>query len=136
MNGGAASSGYAQVIPIEEINLYFTYLTGDFHGINLAHNLLAVMSDNQIFWGNALKIDVCRAAYCRAIDMSDRAPRRVACNLGNFANWFQREAWFDITVAFELMAVSCPAEDLTDLEKRLGDIIVAYRRDRSPNSCA
>ena len=129
MKGGAAGGGYAQVVPMEEINLHFT---GDFHAITSAHNLLAAMLDNHVYWGNELEIDIRRVAYRRVIDMNDRALRQVVCNLGGVANGFPREAGFDITVASEVMAILCLANDLADLEKRLGDIIVAYRRDRSP----
>ena len=116
LKGGLASGGYAHVILIEDMNLYYTYFTGDFHEINLVHNLLEAMLDNQIFWRNALEIDACPAAYRRAIDMSNRAPPGVVCNLGRVANGFQREAGFDITVAFEVMAILCPAEDLMILK--------------------
>ncbi len=129
MKGGAAGGGYAQVVPMEEMNLHFT---GDFHAITSAHNLLAAMLDNHVYWGNELEIDIRRVAYRRVIDMNDRALRYVVCNLGGVANGFPREAGFDITVASEVMAILCLANDLADLEKRLGDIIVAYRRDRSP----
>ena len=129
MKGGAAGGGYAQVVPMEEMNLHFT---GDFHAITSAHNLLAAMLDNHVYWGNELEIDIRRVAYRRVIDMNDRALRQVVCNLGGVANGFPREAGFDITVASEGMAILCLANDLADLEKRLGDIIVAYRRDRSP----
>ena len=129
MKGGAAGGGYAQVVPMEEMNLHFT---GDFHAITSAHNLLAAMLDNHVYWGNELEIDIRRVAYQRVIDMNDRALRQVVCNLGGVANGFPREAGFDITVAYEVMAILCLANDLADLEKRLGDIIVAYRRDRSP----
>ena len=129
MKGGAAGGGYAQVVPMEEMNLHFT---GDFHAITSAHNLLAAMLDNHIYWGNELDIDIRRVAYRRVMDMNDRALRQVVCNLGGVANGFPREAGFDITVASEVMAILCLANDLADLEKRLGDIIVAYRRDRSP----
>ena len=129
MKGGAAGGGYAQVVPMEEMNLHFT---GDFHAITSAHNLLAAMLDNHVYWGNELEIDIRRVAYRRGIDMNDRALRQVVCNLGGVANGFPREAGFDITVASEVMAILCLANDLADLEKRLGDIIVAYRRDRSP----
>ena len=129
MKGGAAGGGYAQVVPMEEMNLHFT---GDFHAITSAHNLLAAMLDNHIYWGNELNIDIRRVAYRRVMDMNDRALRQVVCNLGGVANGFPREAGFDITVASEVMAILCLANDLADLEKRLGDIIVAYRRDRSP----
>jgi len=129
MKGGAAGGGYAQVVPMEDMNLHFT---GDFHAITSAHNLLAAMLDNHIYWGNALEIDIRRVAYRRVMDMNDRALRQIVCNLGGVANGFPRESGFDITVASEVMAVLCLAVDLTDLEKRLGNIIVAYRRDRSP----
>ena len=129
MKGGAAGGGYAQVVPMEEMNLHFT---GDFHAITSTHNLLAAMLDNHVYWGNELEIDIRRVAYRRVIDMNDRALRQVVCNLGGVANGFPREAGFDITVASEVMAILCLANDLADLEKRLGDIIVAYRRDRSP----
>ena len=129
MKGGAAGGGYAQVVPMEEMNLHFT---GDFHAITSAHNLLAAMLDNHVYWGNELEIDIRRVAYRRVIDMNDRALRQVVCNLGGVANGFPREAGFDITVASEVMAILCLANDLADLEKRLGDIIVAYRRDHSP----
>ena len=131
MKGGAAGGGYAQVVPMEEMNLHFT---GDFHAITSAHNLLAAMLDNHIYWGNELDIDIRRVAYRRVMDMNDRALRQVVCNLGGVANGFPREAGFDITVASEVMAILCLANDLADLEKRLGDIIVASRRDRSPVS--
>ena len=129
MKGGAAGGGYAQVVPMEEMNLHFT---GDFHAITSAHNLLAAMLDNHIYWGNELEIDIRRVAFRRVMDMNDRALRQIVCNLGGVANGFPREAGFDITVASEVMAILCLARDLDDLEKRLGDIIVAYRRDRSP----
>lgn len=129
MKGGAAGGGYAQVVPMEDMNLHFT---GDFHAITSAHNLLAAILDNHIYWGNALDIDVRRIALRRVMDMNDRALREIVCSLGGVANGFPREAGFDITVASEVMAILCLASDLADLEKRLGDIIVAYRRDRSP----
>ena len=129
MKGGAAGGGYAQVVPMEEMNLHFT---GDFHAITSAHNLLSAMLDNHIYWGNKQEIDIRRIAYKRVMDMNDRALRQIVCNLGGVANGFPREAGFDITVASEVMAILCLANDLADLEKRLGDIIVAYRRDRSP----
>lgn len=129
MKGGAAGGGHAQVVPMEDMNLHFT---GDFHAITSAHNLLAAMLDNHIYWGNALEIDIRRVAFRRVMDMNDRALRQIVCNLGGVANGFPREAGFDITVASEVMAILCLANDLEDLEKRLGDIIVAYRRDRSP----
>jgi formate--tetrahydrofolate ligase len=132
MKGGAAGGGYAQVVPMEDMNLHFT---GDFHAITSAHNLLAAMVDNHVYWGNKLDIDVRRIAYRRVMDMNDRALRQIVCNLGGVANGFPREAGFDITVASEVMAILCLATDLEDLEKRLGDIIVAYRRDRTPVYC-
>src|SRR5437762_605013 len=129
MKGGAAGGGYAQVVPIEDINLNFT---GDFHAITSAHNLLSALIDNHIYWGNELGIDTRRVAWRRVMDMNDRALREIICSLGGVANGFPREAGFDITVASEVMAILCLATDLKDLEKRLGDIIVAYRRDKSP----
>ncbi|MEM8797684.1 MAG: formate--tetrahydrofolate ligase [Pseudomonadota bacterium] len=132
MKGGAAGGGYAQVVPMEEMNLHFT---GDFHAITSAHNLLAAMLDNHIYWGNEQEIDIRRVAFRRVMDMNDRALREIVCNLGGVANGFPREAGFDITVASEVMAILCLANDLDDLQKRLGDIIVAYRRDRSPVYC-
>ena len=132
MKGGAAGGGYAQVIPMEDMNLHFT---GDFHAITSAHNLLSAMIDNHIYWGNALDIDVRRIAWRRVLDMNDRALRQITASLGGVANGFPREAGFDITVASEVMAILCLASDLADLEKRLGDMIVAYRRDRTPVYC-
>ena len=132
MKGGAAGGGYAQVIPMEDMNLHFT---GDFHAITSAHNLLSAMIDNHIYWGNALEIDVRRVVWRRVMDMNDRALRQITASLGGVANGFPREAGFDITVASEVMAILCLANDLDDLQKRLGDIIVAYRRDRSPVYC-
>ncbi|MBK0400598.1 formate--tetrahydrofolate ligase [Limibaculum sp. M0105] len=132
MKGGAAGGGYAQVVPMEDMNLHFT---GDFHAITSAHNLLAAMIDNHIYWGNTLDIDVRRVAWRRVMDMNDRALRQITCSLGGVANGFPREAGFDITVASEVMAILCLAADLDDLKKRLGDMIVAYRRDRSPVYC-
>ncbi len=129
MKGGAAGGGMAQVVPMEDMNLHFT---GDFHAITSAHNLLAAMLDNHIYWGNELDIDIRRIPYRRVMDMNDRALRQSVVNLGGVANGFPRETGFDITVASEVMAILCLATDLRDLEKRLGDIIVAYRRDRSP----
>jgi formate--tetrahydrofolate ligase len=126
MKGGAAGGGYAQIVPMEDMNLHFT---GDFHAITSAHNLLAAMLDNHIYWGNELDIDIRRIPYRRVMDMNDRALRQNVINLGGVANGFPRESGFDITVASEVMAILCLANDLADLEKRLGDIIVAYRRD-------
>lgn len=132
MKGGAAGGGRAQVIPMEDMNLHFT---GDFHAITSAHSLLSAMIDNHIYWGNELDIDVRRVQWRRVVDMNDRALRQITCSLGGVANGFPREAGFDITVASEVMAILCLAKDLADLEKRLGSMIVAYRRDRSPVYC-
>ncbi len=123
--GGAAGGGYAQVVPMEDINLHFT---GDFHAITSAHNLLSAMIDNHIHWGNALDIDVRRIVWRRVIDMNDRALRDIAQSLGGPANGFPRESGFDITVASEVMAIVCLAEGLEDLEARLGRIVVGYTR--------
>ncbi|MEL7346071.1 MAG: formate--tetrahydrofolate ligase, partial [Pseudomonadota bacterium] len=128
MKGGAAGGGYAQVVPMEDMNLHFT---GDFHAITSAHNLLSAMIDNHIYWGNELQIDERRVTWKRVMDMNDRALRDTVTSLGGVANGFPRQTGFDITVASEVMAILCLANDLADLEKRLGDIIVAYRRDRS-----
>lgn len=129
MKGGAAGGGYAQVVPMEEMNLHFT---GDFHAITSAHNLLSAMIDNHIYWGNALDIDQRRIVWRRVMDMNDRALRDMVVSLGGVANGFPRQTGFDITVASEVMAILCLAKDLRDLEKRLGDIVVAYRRDKTP----
>ncbi|MCH1475842.1 MAG: formate--tetrahydrofolate ligase [Alphaproteobacteria bacterium] len=132
MKGGAAGGGYAQVVPMEEMNLHFT---GDFHAITSAHNLLSAMIDNHIYWGNELDIDQRRVAWRRVVDMNDRALRDIVTSLGGVSNGFPRQSGFDITVASEVMAILCLATDIEDLQKRLGDIIVAYRRDRSPVFC-
>ncbi|MFK7763195.1 MAG: formate--tetrahydrofolate ligase [Roseobacter sp.] len=129
MKGGAAGGGFAQVVPMEEMNLHFT---GDFHAITSAHSLLSAMIDNHIYWGNELEIDTRRVVWRRVVDMNDRALRQITASLGGVANGFPREAGFDITVASEVMAILCLAKNLKDLQKRLGDMIVAYRRDRSP----
>ena len=129
MKGGAAGGGYAQVVPMDDMNLHFT---GDFHAITTAHNLLSALIDNHIYWGNDLGIDSRRVVWRRVMDMNDRALRQINVSLGGVANGFPREAGFDITVASEVMAILCLATDLRDLEKRLGDIIVAYRRDKTP----
>jgi formate--tetrahydrofolate ligase len=129
MKGGAAGGGYAQVVPMEDINLHFT---GDFHAITSAHNLLSALVDNHIYWGNALGIDSRRVTWRRVMDMNDRALREIVCSLGGVANGYPREAGFDITVASEVMAIFCLAKDLDDLKTRLGNIIVAYTRDRKP----
>ncbi len=132
MKGGAAGGGLAQVVPMEDINLHFT---GDFHAITSAHNLLSAMIDNHIYWGNAAGLDIRRITWRRVLDMNDRALRQIVASLGGVANGFPREAGFDITVASEIMAILCLAMDLPDLQARLGDIIVGYRRDRSPVFC-
>lgn len=132
MKGGAAGGGYAQVVPMEDINLHFT---GDFHAITSAHNLLSAMIDNHIYWGNAEDIDIRRVTWRRVLDMNDRALRSIVTSLGGATNGFPREAGFDITVASEIMAILCLAEDLEDLQHRLGNIIVAYRRDKTPVFC-
>ena len=129
MKGGAAGGGYAQIVPMEEMNLHFT---GDFHAITSAHSLLSAMIDNHIYWGNELEIDTRRVVWRRVVDMNDRALRQITTSLGGVANGFPRETGFDITVASEVMAILCLSKDLADLQKRLGDMIVAYRRDRSP----
>jgi formate--tetrahydrofolate ligase len=129
MKGGAAGGGYAQIVPMDDMNLHFT---GDFHAITTAHNLLSALVDNHIYWGNDLGIDTRRVTWRRVMDMNDRALRQIVCSLGGVANGYPREAGFDITVASEVMAILCLARDLKDLQKRLGDIIVAYRRDKSP----
>ena len=129
MKGGAAGGGMAQVVPMEEMNLHFT---GDFHAITTAHNLLSAMIDNHIYWGNELEIDTRRVVWRRVVDMNDRALRQITASLGGVSNGFPREAGFDITVASEVMAILCLSKNLQDLQKRLGDMIVAYRRDRSP----
>jgi formate--tetrahydrofolate ligase len=125
--GGAAGGGYAQVVPMEDINLHFT---GDFHAITSAHNLLAAMIDNHIHWGNALDIDVRRIVWRRVLDINDRALRDIAQSLGGPANGYPRESGFDITVASEVMAILCLADGLEDLEARLGRIVIGYTRDR------
>lgn len=132
MKGGAAGGGRAQVVPMEDMNLHFT---GDFHAITSAHNLLAAMIDNHIYWGNELGIDERRVTWRRVVDMNDRALRDIVVSLGGVANGFPRQTGFDITVASEVMAILCLARDLDDLQTRLGNIIVAYRRDRSPITC-
>ncbi len=129
MKGGAAGGGYAQVVPMEEINLHFT---GDFHAITAAHNLLSSLIDNHIYWGNDLQIDQRRITWGRVVDLGDRSLRKVNVNLGGVSNGFPREDKFDITVASEIMAIFCLANDINDLQKRIGDIIIAYKRDKSP----
>ena len=132
MKGGAAGGGMAQVVPMEEMNLHFT---GDFHAITSAHNLLSAMIDNHIYWGNELEIDQRRVTWRRVMDMNDRALRDIVTSLGGVTNGAPRQTGFDITVASEVMAILCLALDIEDLQKRLGDIIVAYRRDKSPVYC-
>jgi formate--tetrahydrofolate ligase len=132
MKGGAAGGGMSQVVPMEDMNLHFT---GDFHAITSAHNLLSAMIDNHIYWGNGLDIDIRRVVWRRVLDMNDRALRQITASLGGVANGFPRETGFDITVASEVMAILCLAKNLTDLETRLGDMIVAYRRDKTPVFC-
>jgi len=129
MKGGAAGGGYAQVVPMEDINLHFT---GDFHAITSAHNLLSAMIDNHIYWGNALQIDSRRVTWRRVMDMNDRALREIVCSLGGVANGYPREAGFDITVASEVMAIFCLARDIEDLKEKLGNIIIGYTRERKP----
>ncbi len=129
MKGGAAGGGMAQVVPMDDMNLHFT---GDFHAITSAHNLLAAMIDNHIYWGNELDIDARRISWHRVMDMNDRALRDVVVNLGGVANGFPRQTGFAITAASEVMAILCLSKDLDDLQKRLGDIVVAYRRDKTP----
>ncbi len=129
VKGGAAGGGYAQVVPMEDINLHFT---GDFHAIGAANNLLAAMVDNHMYWGNALGLDERRIAWRRALDMNDRALRSIVGSLGGVANGFPREDGFDIVVASEVMAIFCLATDLEDMRRRLGNIVVGYTRDRKP----
>ena len=129
MKGGAAGGGYAQVVPMEQINLHFT---GDFHAITSAHNLLSALIDNHIYWGNKLNIDVRRIVWKRVMDMNDRSLRSIVVDLGGVANGYPRQDGFDITVASEIMAIFCLANDLKDLENRIGNITVAYTRDKKP----
>jgi formate--tetrahydrofolate ligase len=129
MKGGAAGGGMSQVVPMEEMNLHFT---GDFHAITSAHNLLSAMIDNHIYWGNELEIDARRIVWRRVMDMNDRALRDIVVNLGGVSNGFPRQTGFDITVASEVMAILCLSNDLEDLQKRLGDIVVAYTRAKKP----
>ena len=129
MKGGAAGGGYAQVIPMEDINLHFT---GDFHAITSAHSLLSAMIDNHIYWGNSLNIDSRKVAFRRVVDMNDRSLRSITSSLGGSTNGYPREDGFDITVASEVMAIFCLSENLIELEERLGNIIVAYTREMAP----
>ena len=128
MKGGAAGGGYAQVVPMEQINLHFT---GDFHAITSAHNLLSALIDNHIYWGNKLNIDVRRVVWKRVMDMNDRSLRSIVVDLGGVANGYPRQDGFDITVASEIMAIFCLATDLKDLENRIGNITIGYTRDRA-----
>lgn len=132
VKGGGAGGGKSQVMPMDEINLHFT---GDFHAITSAHNLLSAMIDNHIYWGNTLEIDLRRVTWRRVLDMNDRALRQIVGPLGGVSNGFPRETGFDITVASEIMAILCLATDLADLQKRMGDIIIGYRRDKTPVFC-
>ena len=127
MKGGAAGGGYAQVVPMEQINLHFT---GDFHAITSAHNLLSALIDNHIYWGNKLNIDVRRVVWKRVMDMNDRSLRSIVVDLGGVANGYPRQDGFDITVASEIMAIFCLAKNLKDLEERIGNITIAYTRDK------
>ena len=129
MKGGAAGGGYAQVVPMEDINLHFT---GDMHAIGVAHNLLSAMLDNHIYWGNGEEIDARRVQWRRVVDMNDRALRDVVASLGGVANGFPRQTGFDITVASEIMAIFCLATDLQDMGRRLANIVVGFTRDRTP----
>ena len=129
MKGGAAGGGYAQVVPMTDINLHFT---GDFHAIGAANNLLAALIDNHMHWENTLNIDPRRVTWRRVVDMNDRALRTVTSGLGGFHNGVVREAGFDITVASEIMAIFCLATDLQDLEERLGNIVLGYTRENEP----
>jgi formate--tetrahydrofolate ligase len=129
MKGGAAGGGYAQVVPMEDINLHFT---GDFHAISVTHNLLSALIDNHIYWGNDLGFDTRRVTWRRVVDMNDRALRSIVTSLGGVSNGFPRESGFDITVASEIMAIFCLARDLADLEERIGRIVVGYTRKRKP----
>ena len=127
MKGGAAGGGYAQIVPMEDINLHFT---GDFHAITSAHNLLSAMIDNHIYWGNELGIDTRRVAWRRVMDMNDRALREIVCSLGGVANGYPREGGFDITVASEIMAILCLSTSIEDLERRIGQIVIGAKRDK------
>ena len=129
MKGGAAGGGYAQVVPMEDINLHFT---GDFHAIGAAHNLLSALVDNHIYWGNEKRLDSRRVSWRRVVDMNDRALRDIACSLGGVTNGFPRQTGFDITVASEVMAIFCLSTSLKDLERRLGNIIIGQTRERDP----
>ena len=127
MKGGAAGGGFSQVVPMEDINLHFT---GDFHAVGAAHNLLSALIDNHIYWGNELGIDVRRITWKRVLDMNDRSLREIVSSLGGPGNGYPRETGFDITVASEVMAILCLAKDLQDLERRLGNIVIGYTREK------
>ncbi len=127
MKGGAAGGGFAQVVPMEDINLHFT---GDFHAVSAAHNLLSALIDNHIYWGNELGIDVRRITWKRVLDMNDRSLREIVSSLGGPGNGYPRETGFEITVASEVMAILCLATDLEDLERRLGNIVIGYTREK------
>jgi len=129
MKGGAAGGGYSQVVPMEDINLHFT---GDFHAVGAAHNLLSALIDNHIYWGNKLGIDVRRITWKRVLDMNDRSLREIVSSLGGPGNGYPRETGFEITVASEVMAILCLAQDLQDLERRLGNIVIGYTREKTP----
>ena len=129
MKGGAAGGGFSQVVPMEDINLHFT---GDFHAVGAAHNLLSALIDNHIYWGNELGIDVRRITWKRVLDMNDRSLREIVSSLGGPGNGYPRETGFDITVASEVMAILCLAQDLQDLERRLGNIVIGYTREKTP----
>jgi len=129
MKGGAAGGGYAQVIPMEDINLHFT---GDFHAITSAHSLLSALIDNHIYWGNEADLDTRRVAWRRVVDMNDRSLRQITSSLGGVSNGFAREDGFDITVASEVMAIFCLSKNLEDLQQRLSKIVIGYTRDRKP----
>ncbi len=133
MKGGAAGGGRSQIVPMEDINLHFT---GDFHAVTSAHNLLSALIDNHIYWGNGLALDTRRISWRRVMDMNDRALREIVCSLGGVANGYPREAGFDITVASEIMAILCLANDLADLQRRLGNIVVGQTADKKPITAA
>jgi formate--tetrahydrofolate ligase len=133
MKGGAAGGGYSQIVPMEDINLHFT---GDFHAVTSAHNLLSALIDNHIYWGNGLAFDTRRISWRRVMDMNDRALREIVCSLGGVANGYPREAGFDITVASEIMAILCLAQDLADLQRRLGNIVVGQTSEKKPVTAA
>ena len=133
MKGGAAGGGYSQIVPMEDINLHFT---GDFHAITSAHNLLSSLIDNHVYWGNKQELDVRRISWRRVMDMNDRALRQIVTSLGGVANGFPREAGFDITAASEIMAILCLSNDIDDLERRLGNIVVGQTRDKTPVAAA